>query len=223
MATLPTKLITFISRYRTIALIVFSGMAIRLIYVLQVVDTPIFPMMATDSEYFDAMAHHLLNGQWGHPDGIFLNPFYPVFLAGIYSLCQSNPIGPIVVQAVLDSGSILLIAYIGTSLSGRRVGLMAACLYAFYGMAIFYTGPAVGSKPGNFLFACHYGFVITLSKNQDDRVAAHHRLYFRPVGLNSYEHVSFCPFFTALGGAALTYIARDYVQYPSNVFCCCWV
>ncbi len=125
---------------RPALLIAAAGLMLRMVYILQVVDTPIFPTMATDSAYFDAMARNLIHGHWGHPDFIFLNPFYAVFLACIYALSPSGPALAVLVQALLEGASIVLISYIGKSTSSPRAGLLAAGLYAFYGMAVFYTG-----------------------------------------------------------------------------------
>jgi Tfp pilus assembly protein PilF len=137
---LPARNIEFLVCHRAAALIAAAGLIVRLVYLYQIVESPIFPMMATDSEYFDTIARYLLKGDWGHPDTIFLNPFYPIFLAGIYALCDGGPVAVIAVQVLLDCVSILLLVYIGSVMANRRVGLVAAGLYAFYGMAVFYTG-----------------------------------------------------------------------------------
>ena len=113
---------------------------LRLLYIAQIASTPLFHGLAMDSEAYDSFALQMLKGNFVHQDSIYLNPLYPVFLAIIYLIFGHSQFPVAVFQSVLDSSSCLIIYYIASTLFTTPVGIIAAFFYAFYGIAIFYTG-----------------------------------------------------------------------------------
>ena len=92
-----------ITKYPWIGITLFclAGALLRAIYLVQVTRTPIFPWLATDAEYFDAVARRILTGGLNHPDNIFLNPLYPFFMAGIYYLLNMQPLAVAIISGLL--------------------------------------------------------------------------------------------------------------------------
>jgi tetratricopeptide (TPR) repeat protein len=113
---------------------------IRLLYLNQIISTPIFYGLAADSEKYDKLATHILKGNLTHKDFIYLNPFYPFFLALIYLIFGQSRLAVAFIQGIIDSTSCIIIYYIAMMLFNKRVGIIAAFIYACYGIAIFYTG-----------------------------------------------------------------------------------
>jgi tetratricopeptide (TPR) repeat protein len=120
--------------------IVCLALAVRLVYIAQMVPTPIFLGLSMDSNLFDKLALQIARGEWGHKDSIFLNEFYQFLLAGIYAVFGLNHMAVFLIQALLDAASCGLLYFIAAAAFWRSVGLVASLIYALYGIAIFYTG-----------------------------------------------------------------------------------
>ena len=121
------------------------ALVIRFIYLYQMRITPLFNGLALDTEKYDLFARHILRGDFTYKDLIYLNPLYPLFLACIYLICGESHLAVVCVQGIVDSMSCMLIYHIGAMVFNKRVGVIAACIYAFYGIAIFYTGMLLAS------------------------------------------------------------------------------
>jgi tetratricopeptide (TPR) repeat protein len=96
--------------------------------------------LSVDSKEFDAFAQHISEGNLFHKDAIYLSPFYPFFLAAIYSVFGHSHVAVIWIQGFLDIVNCLLIFYVSSRTFNRPVGIIASVLYSFYGLTIFYTG-----------------------------------------------------------------------------------
>ena len=113
---------------------------IRLLYLNQIISTPIFHGLVVDAEKYDSFALHILKGNLTHKDFIYLNPLYPFFLAFIYLIGGHSHFAVACIQALIDSISSVLIYFISSTLFNKKVGAIAALTYACYGLTIFYTG-----------------------------------------------------------------------------------
>ncbi len=131
--------------------IFIGALLIRLLYIKQVLPTPIFSGLATDAEEYNSLALHILRGNFTLKDFIYLNSLYPFFLALIYFMCGQSHIGVVIIQAVIDCFSCLLIYYSASTLFNKRVGIIASFIYACYGIAIFFTGILLASTVEIFL------------------------------------------------------------------------
>jgi tetratricopeptide (TPR) repeat protein len=138
--------------WRPLVLAVFLlGLVIRLIYLSQVVSTPVFLGLSMDSNLYDKLAMQIVKGDWGHKDSIFLNEFYQFFLAALYRIFGVSHMAVVLLQVLLDCLSCVLICYIGSIAFRRSVGIVAALIYALYGIAIFYTGLVLDTTVTIFL------------------------------------------------------------------------
>ncbi|MDY6989257.1 MAG: tetratricopeptide repeat protein [Thermodesulfobacteriota bacterium] len=134
-----------------LAALAIAALAIRVAVVLQIQQTPIFHGLAMDSEGYHRFALELLRGNLAHEDAIYFNPLYPFFLASTYLVFGHYHAIVLVIQAVIDSVSCVLVYYLGSSYFSRRIGLTAALIYGGYGTAIFYSGILVGTSLAVFL------------------------------------------------------------------------
>jgi len=55
-------------------------------------------------------------------------------------MCGHSNISVVFIQGIIDSISCILIYYIASILFNKKVAILAALIYACYGIAIFYTG-----------------------------------------------------------------------------------
>lgn len=127
------------------------ALAVRLIYLSQVVSTPVFLGLSMDSNLYDKLAMQIVKGDWGHKDSMFLNEFYQFFLAGLYRIFGFSHIAVVLLQVLLDSLSCVLIYCIGSRAFGKSVGTVAALIYALYGIAVFYAGLVLDTTVTIFL------------------------------------------------------------------------
>ena len=134
-------------------LIIAAGLILRIIFVFQIRQTPVFDFLASDTGDFEKFALEILEGRFLSRETVYFNPFYPFFLTGIYFIFGHHPFLVLIVQALLDTGTCLLLYFFSIKLFGqKRIGWLAAGIYAGYGISIFYTGIMVGVIPSNFLF-----------------------------------------------------------------------
>ncbi len=71
--------------------------------------------------------------------GFFLGPIYYYFMLPFLWAWQLNPVGPAVMVALFGVATVLLVYIVGAGFFNRRVGLMAASLYAVSPLVIAYS------------------------------------------------------------------------------------
>jgi tetratricopeptide (TPR) repeat protein len=157
--------------WRPLVLAVFLlGLVIRLISLSQVVSTPVFLGLSMDSNLYDTLALQIVKGDWGYKDSVFLNEFYQFFLAGLYRIFGFSHMAVVLLQVLLDSLSCVLIYNIGSRAFGRSVGLVAALIYALYGIAVFYSGLVLDTTVTIFLQLLFLSLLISGSEKKDARL-----------------------------------------------------
>ena len=129
-----------ISRQALFLAILVWALFLRLVFIFQSLPTPIFNGLSLDSALYDRVALNILAGSTPDSAHVFANVFYAYFLAGIYFIFGSSHLAVVLIQALLDTLSCGLIFFITRRIWGQATGLIAAALYAFYGLAVFYTG-----------------------------------------------------------------------------------
>lgn len=138
----------FLNRPRVgLAVVVGLALALRLIHLLEVVDTPFFQHLHTDPAMYHRWAVQISEGDWlGRSRPVFyLGPLYPYFLAVIYSVFGSSPLAACVAQVVLSAASAGLVYHLGRRLFGPTTALIAGLLTACYGMLIFFSSLILGA------------------------------------------------------------------------------
>lgn len=144
--------IGIVQREQTILWAVLSvALGVRLAYLYQAVDTPLFDVLLLDSEFYDRRARAIVAGDWLGDRPFFMNPFYPYFLAAIYALVGAEYGWVGLVQAVLGTSSCYLIYALGRRLWNAQIGLLAAGLAALYQPYVFYDGALLTAAPITFL------------------------------------------------------------------------
>ena len=120
--------------------IVLFAFALRLIYVLQMRDSPLFDDLVMDEHYHDQWARAIAAGERYIEGPYFRAPLYPAFLAAIYKIFGPGYIVPRLIQAAIGSLSCALLFLIGRRVFGRTVGAVAGFIAAGYWMLIYFDG-----------------------------------------------------------------------------------
>ncbi|MBD3367355.1 MAG: tetratricopeptide repeat protein [Candidatus Eisenbacteria bacterium] len=115
------------------------ALVLRVVYVLQVVDTPFFQTLGLDAKFYDRTAWSMLNGE-GVEGAYFMSPLYSWFLAGLYRLFGRDLLIVRLVQSVVGAGSAVLTYRLADRIFDRRVALLSGFIAASYGAFIFYDG-----------------------------------------------------------------------------------
>jgi tetratricopeptide (TPR) repeat protein len=130
--------------WRIAAAIFLLALGVRAAFLYQSRSFPTFYAPIVDSGTYHQLACKLaVNHQWS--DGFFWQPFfYPLFLSVIYMLAGPSIVAAKVVQIVLGAATCGLTYAVGKRLLGRRVGVAAGLMQAFYGPLIFLETDLMG-------------------------------------------------------------------------------
>jgi len=122
-------------------LVVAGALAVRLLHLASIRNTPIFRYLLIDSAFYDEVGRRLATGG-SFPEGVFfMNVLYGAFLGAVYTVFGAADGGRLAagaLQCVLGALSCGLIARIGAAIGRPRDGVIAAVLLAVFGPAVFY-------------------------------------------------------------------------------------
>ncbi len=120
--------------------VLITALVIRLVYLVDIHDSPYFKFPVLDSFWYDAKAKDVLSGDLIASSGSFRMPLYIYFMAGCYQVFGHGYVAPLAVQAFLGALVCGLLYSIGARLFGALAGMVAGFGFAFYRMAIFSDG-----------------------------------------------------------------------------------
>ena len=120
--------------------IALTALGVRLLHVWQMTATPFATVLLGDAKGYDQWARRLAGGDWIGTDVFYQAPLYPYFLGAIYATLGADPVTARVVQALIGTGSAVLLAAAAARLFGPRTGLVAGLMLALYAPAIFLDG-----------------------------------------------------------------------------------
>lgn len=152
---------------RSVPLALFLlALLLRLVYLVGFVDLNAAPAYG-DGVGYDLQASYLLEGRgyvniYDEPTA-FRPPVYPLFLAAIYALTGHSFAAVRLVQALLESGTVVLVYLIALRLFNVRVAFLSAVGVAFYPLLIYQTGLLIAETLSYFLqMAAIFCLLVTL-------------------------------------------------------------
>lgn len=116
------------------------ALAIRVAYLIDVADSPYAQHPLLDSNWYDAKARAVLEGDLLSRGGSFRVPLYTYFLAGLYAVFGKSFLAPLAAQILIGSLVCGLLFAIGRKLFGTVAGAFAGFGMALYGTAIYSDG-----------------------------------------------------------------------------------
>jgi tetratricopeptide (TPR) repeat protein len=123
-----------------VGLYLFLGaLLVRLLYLSQYANSPFFLVPALDSLYHDLHARAIAAGK-GTEGAFFRAPLYYYFLGGVYRVFGHSLWAARLIQAMLGSGSCVLLHALGRRLFRPTVALIAAAAMALYGPLVYFDG-----------------------------------------------------------------------------------
>ena len=137
-----------------LALLGLSALSIRILYLLQAADNPLFDHPIVDARTYVRTALQLSEGQWlGAARPFWQPPLYSYFLGGLFTLFGENYYLPRLVQASSGTAVCLLIYSLGCRLFSPGVGWLAAGIAALYGPFLYFEAELLPAGIAVFLNA----------------------------------------------------------------------
>jgi 4-amino-4-deoxy-L-arabinose transferase-like glycosyltransferase len=121
-----------------LGIVIGTALLLRVIYLLQLRDSPYFAYEILDSAYHDVWARKFAAGEPFDSGVFFRAPLYPWFLGVLYKITNINVMAVRLCQACLGSISCGLVYLIGRTAFGRPVAITAALAAASYWTLIFF-------------------------------------------------------------------------------------
>lgn len=132
-----------------LAALVALALALRVLYLIDVGDHVLARHLVVDQASYDAWARTIAAGDWLGSDVFYQDPLYPYLLAVLYALFGPQLLLVQALQVTLSSLAVLPLYGIGRRLFGdRRVGLLAALLWATYELSFFFDAQLLKTSPG---------------------------------------------------------------------------
>ena len=122
----------FVSWRAALALVGIGALALRLIYLAQLSETPLFQVLIGDGRQYDIWAQQIASGEWLGRDVFYQTPLYPYFLAVLYKVFGHHLLAVRLVQAALGAASCVFLGLAGRAFFNERTGLIAAAFLAVY-------------------------------------------------------------------------------------------
>ncbi len=162
---------------RILAAIVVLAAAVRIAWMLH---TGYTPSVTDDAGRYDLLGRSLANAAgFVNPNGsttMFWPPGYPFVLAAVYKLAPFVHTGDVrtalVLQALLDAGTVLLVFAIARRAFDERTGTVAAATYALLPSAIFFSGITLTETSFTFFLMLAVWLLIESHDRDDWRLLA---------------------------------------------------
>jgi len=120
-----------------LALLAFA-LAVRLLFLWQAAQTPLFAAPGVDESWHNQWANELLDNHWRYDGVYFRAPLYAYFLAGLHAISGRSIAFARAVQMLISTLSVGLLYLLARRLVSLRVARVAAVGMALYGTLIWY-------------------------------------------------------------------------------------
>ena len=124
---------------------------LRLLNLLQTFELPTVVQLMGDARGYVDWAEQIASGDWYGKQTFYQAPLYPYTLAVLIKGFSAGTFGLRFFQIILGTLSVGLLGIAGRHAFNRRVGLIAAAMYALYPPAIYYDGIIQKTALASFL------------------------------------------------------------------------
>ena len=124
---------------------------LRLMNLLQTVELPTVVQLMGDARGYVDWGQQIAAGEWYGKQTFYQAPLYPYTLAVLIKGFSAGTFGLRFFQIILGTLSVALLGIAGRHAFNRRVGVIAAAMYALYPPAIYYDGIIQKTALASFL------------------------------------------------------------------------
>ncbi len=155
-----------------LAALAVLALGLRLGYLFQATDSPFFDTPIVDARSYTEYARELAAGTWaGRPMPFWQAPFYPYFLAVLFSFFGENYYLPRLLQALAGTATCLVVFKLGREVFSPSVGWAAALGAALYGPFLYFEGELLPTTWA-VLFNAVLLLVLLWGQHRGDALAA---------------------------------------------------
>ena len=131
-----------------LGLVAGLALALRLIYLVQASDSPLFDAPVVDARTYVQSALQLASGAWaGGSEPFWQPPLYPYFLGLLFALFGESYYLPRFFQAAMGAVTCVSLYWLGRKTFSPAAGWLAACMAAMYGPFIYFDGELLPAGP----------------------------------------------------------------------------
>ncbi len=142
---------------------------LRLINVLQTIETPTVVQLLGDAKGYYDWALRIAGGQWYGQETFYQAPLYPYTLAVLIKVFGSGVFGIRLFQTLLGTLSVVFLGVAAKRVFNPVTGLVAAAMYAVYPPAIYYDGIIQKTALASFLLCALLAVCALYQKPRGDR------------------------------------------------------
>ena len=153
-----------------LAAIFLVALALRAYYVFEIWPHPAARLPILDAEAYRRIALEIRAGDWLGDAVYDLDPLYPFCLAAIYSIVEPDTRGVLLVQALLDASTVLVVMLVARRVFGVRSAVAAGFLAATYKLFFYFSG--LLQKEALMLFLLMSAMLAILRAAERDRPRA---------------------------------------------------
>jgi 4-amino-4-deoxy-L-arabinose transferase-like glycosyltransferase/cytochrome c-type biogenesis protein CcmH/NrfG len=140
---------------------------LRLIYLFEISASPFFENLMIDCARYSDWAKEIAAGNWAGDRTFYQSPLYAYFLGVVYRFITTDLFAVRLLQALIGSGSCVLVFLITRRLFDRRSALLAGILAAVFAPFIYYD--AMIMKTVLSIFFAALGLLLTLRALDTER------------------------------------------------------
>jgi tetratricopeptide (TPR) repeat protein len=153
------------------ALIIFAvALAVRLLHIWQLRDSPFFDTLLGDANGYDQWAQRLAGGDWIGSEVFYQAPLYPYFVGLVYAIFGRDLLILRIVQALIGSASCVLLGLAGARFLSKKVGLAIGLALALWPAAIFFDF-LIQKSVLDMFFVCLALWLISRIASGDESIA----------------------------------------------------
>ncbi|MGE5197533.1 MAG: glycosyltransferase family 39 protein, partial [Deltaproteobacteria bacterium] len=142
------------------------AMFLRIAYFADYKNTAVFPILPySDGDFYYQRAQEILSGDFLGGKAFLKWPLYAYFLSFLFKISASSLFFVYTVQFIIGALTCLLVYFIARLLFNSVTGFIAALMYAFYGLFVFYEGLAVYTSLSLFLNALLFLAIMDIHEN----------------------------------------------------------
>ncbi|MBU0759980.1 MAG: glycosyltransferase family 39 protein [Candidatus Omnitrophica bacterium] len=156
---------------RLVFFIFLTAFFIRVLYIFQILQFPLAEYLVRSSTFdqytFDKMGAFIAAGNWlGNAEVFGKEPLYSYFLGVIYAVFGCNHFAVYFIQAVLSSIAVVLLYKAVQGIFNRITAYIAAFIFAFYSISIFYDALLLRASLITFLNVLLFYLVIKALRSE---------------------------------------------------------
>ena len=157
-------------RFLSFTAVFVVALALRAYYVCEIWPHPAAQLPILDAEAYRKIALEIRAGDWLGHSVYYLDPLYPFFLAAVYSIAPPDTRGVLLLQALLDSLSVVFVMLVARRVFGDRSALVAGAIAATYSLFFYYDG--LLQKEALMIFLLVAGLYAIVRAADTDRARA---------------------------------------------------